>query len=161
MTAALTTPYRARHPNVTFTILSRTSEEALRDLDELAADAAVTYLDNEPLGKVDTIALYREDYRLLTAADGPLADRERVTWHEIGSLALCLLTPDMQNRRIINQHLGEAGAEAHPTLESNSMTVLFSHIRTGKWSSIMPLNLAQTFGFAEPIRAIPIVEPDA
>ncbi|HEY6631307.1 MAG TPA: LysR family transcriptional regulator, partial [Rhizobiaceae bacterium] len=42
-----------------------------------------------------------------------------------------------------------------------SMIVLFSHIRTGKWSSIMPLNLAETFGFAEPIRAIPIVEPDA
>lgn len=41
------------------------------------------------------------------------------------------------------------------------MIVLFSHIRTGKWSSIMPLNLAETFGFSEPIRAIPIVEPDA
>ena len=67
----------------------------------------------------------------------------------------------MQNRRIIDQHLGEAGVEVRPTLESNSMIVLFSHIRTGKWSSIMPLNLAETFGFAEPIRAIPIVEPDA
>ena len=41
------------------------------------------------------------------------------------------------------------------------MIVLFSHIRTGKWASIMPLNLAETLGFAEPIRAIPIVEPDA
>ena len=84
-----------------------------------------------------------------------------MTWAEVASLPLCLLTPDMQNRRIINQHLDEAGAAARPTLESNSMIVLFSHIRTGKWSSIMPLNLAETFGFVEPIRAIPIVEPDA
>jgi DNA-binding transcriptional LysR family regulator len=67
----------------------------------------------------------------------------------------------MQNRRIIDQHLADAGVQERPTLESNSMIVLFSHIRTGKWSSIMPLNLAETFGFAEPIRAIPIVEPDA
>ena len=67
----------------------------------------------------------------------------------------------MQNRRIIDLHLAEAGATARPTLESNSMIVLFSHIRTGKWSSIMPMNLAETFGFVEPIRAIPIVEPDA
>jgi DNA-binding transcriptional LysR family regulator len=67
----------------------------------------------------------------------------------------------MQNRRIIDQHLAESGATARPPLESNSMIVLFSHIRTGKWASIMPLNLAETFGFAEPIRAIPIVEPDA
>ena len=41
------------------------------------------------------------------------------------------------------------------------MTVLFSHIRTGKWASIMPINLAESLGFIEPIRAIPIVEPDA
>ena len=74
---------------------------------------------------------------------------------------LSLLTPDMQNRRIIDLHFAEAGVHVRPTLESNSMIVLFSHIRTGKWSSIMPLNLAETFGFAEPIRAIPIVEPYA
>ena len=84
-----------------------------------------------------------------------------MTWAEVSQLPLCLLTPDMQNRRIIDQHLAEAGTVARPTLELNSMIVLFSHIRTGKWASIMPLNLAETFGFAEPIRAIPIVEPDA
>jgi DNA-binding transcriptional LysR family regulator len=67
----------------------------------------------------------------------------------------------MQNRRIIDQHLAEAGVQVRPTLESNSMIVLFSHIRTGKWSSIMPLNLTEMFGFSEPVRAIPIVEPDA
>jgi hypothetical protein len=26
------------------------------------------------------------------------------------------------------------------------MIVLFSHIRTGKWASIMPVNLAETLG---------------
>ncbi|TIU43670.1 MAG: LysR family transcriptional regulator, partial [Mesorhizobium sp.] len=91
----------------------------------------------------------------------PYSDRDKVTWAEISQLPLCLLTPDMQNRRIIDQHLAEAGVQVRPTLESNSMIVMFSHIRTGKWSSIMPLNLAETFGFSEPIRAIPIVEPDA
>ena len=155
MTAALTTPYRARHPNVTFTILTRTSEEALRDLDELAADAAVTYLDNEPLGKVDTIALYREDYRLLTAADGPLAERDSVTWREIGSLALCLLTPDMQNRRIIDGLLRRAGVSVEPTLESNSMQVLLAHVRTGRWSSVMPSQLAEMFAVGDVARALP------
>lgn len=84
-----------------------------------------------------------------------------MTWAEVNSLPLCLLTSDMQNRRIIDRHLAEAGGRAHPTLESNSMTVLFAHIRTGKWASIMPLNLVETLGFFEPIRAIPIVQPDA
>src|SRR5690348_2687853 len=51
MVAALTTPFRARHPDVRFTILSRTSIEILALLEDLEIDAGVTYLDNEPLGR--------------------------------------------------------------------------------------------------------------
>lgn len=161
MVAKLTTPFREKHPGVTFSVLSRTSIEVLSLLGNLDIDAGITYLDNEPLGRVTSVPLYAERYQLITAAGNPLAERSSVTWAEVSSLSLCLLTPDMQNRRIIDQHLAEAGASVRPTLESNSMIVLFSHIRTGKWSSIMPMHLAETFGFAEPIRAIPIVEPDA
>ncbi len=161
MVPRLTTPFRDKHPGVTFSVLSRTSIEVLSLLGNFDIDAGITYLDNEPLGRVLSVPLYAERYQLITAAGTPLADRATVTWAEVSRLPLCLLTPDMQNRRIIDQHLAEAGVQVRPTLESNSMIVLFSHIRTGKWSSIMPLNLAETFGFAEPIRAIPIVEPDA
>ncbi|MDI6025479.1 LysR family transcriptional regulator [Corticibacterium sp. UT-5YL-CI-8] len=161
MTPRLTTPFREKHPNVTFSILSRTSIEVLTLLENFEIDVGITYLENEPLGRVAAIPLYSERYQLITAAGNTYSERETVTWKEVAALPLCLLTSDMQNRRIINHHLQEAGVEAHPTLESNSMIVLFSHIRTGKWSSIMPLNLAETFGFAEPIRSIPIVEPDA
>jgi DNA-binding transcriptional LysR family regulator len=161
MIPRLTTPFREKHPGVTFSILSRTSIEVLTLLGNFDIDAGITYLDNEPLGRVTSVPLYSERYQLITAAGNPHSDRASVTWAEVSKLPLCLLTPDMQNRRIIDQHLAEADAVARPTLESNSMIVLFSHIRTGKWSSIMPLNLAETFGFAEPIRAIPIVEPDA
>ncbi|MBO6717956.1 MAG: LysR family transcriptional regulator [Rhizobiaceae bacterium] len=161
MIAALTTPFRERHPGVNFSILSRNSVEVLTLLGNFDIDIGITYLDNEPLGRVVSVPLYSERYQLITAAGNPLSEREKVTWAEVAEMPLCLLTPDMQNRRIIDHHLAEAGVSARPTLESNSMIVLFSHIRTGKWSSIMPLNLAETFGFTEPIRAIPIVEPDA
>ncbi len=161
MVARLTTPFREKHPGVTFSILSRTSIEVLTLLGNFEIDAGVTYLDNEPLGRVASVPLYEERYQLITSTGNPFADRDKVTWAEVSRLPLCLLTPDMQNRRIIDQHLAEAGVQVRPTLESNSMIVLFSHIRTGKWSSIMPLNLTETFGFSEPIHAIPIVEPDA
>lgn len=161
MVPRLTTPFRDKHPDVTFSVLSRTSIEVLALLENLEIDVGVTYLDNEPLGRVTAVPLYSERYQLITAAGNRYSERETVTWAEVADLPLCLLTPDMQNRRIINQHLQEAGARVTPTLESNSMILLFSHIRTGKWASIMPLNLAETLGFAEPIRAIPIVEPDA
>ena len=161
MVPRLTTPFRDKNPGVTFSVLSRTSSEVLSLLGNYDIDVGITYLDNEPLGNVISVPLYSERYQLITAAGNEFSERSRVTWAEVAKLSLCLLTPDMQNRRIIDQHLTEAGSVLRPTLESNSMIVLFSHIRTGKWSSIMPLNLAETFGFAEPIRAIPIVEPDA
>ena len=161
MVSALTTPFRARHPNVKFTILSRTSIEILSMLENLEADAGLTYIDNEPLGRLRAVPLYTEQYRLLTSENSPLGERESVTWAEVGRIPLCLLTPDMQNRRIIDQLLAEAGGQADPTLESNSMIVLFSHVRTGRWASVMPQKLADTLGLTVHLRSIPIVEPDA
>lgn len=161
MVSALTTPYRAKHPNVKFTILSRTSIEVLSMLENLEVDAGLTYIDNEPLGKVRLVPLYDEQYRLLTSEDSILGDRDQVTWAEVAKIPLCLLTPDMQNRRIINRLLRAAGAEPQPTLESNSMIVLFSHVRTGRWASVMPEKLADTLGLTERLRSIPIVEPEA
>ncbi|HEY0236697.1 MAG TPA: LysR family transcriptional regulator [Afipia sp.] len=161
MTAALTTPFRERHPGVRFTIISRTSMEILRLLENLEVDAGLTYLDNEPVGNVNRVPLYLEQYRLLTSADSELGDRETVTWAEIAKIPLCLLTPDMQNRRIIDQMLFKAGVTVSPTLESNSMIVLYAHVRTGKWASVMPALLAESLGLTDKVRSIPIVEPDS
>ena len=124
MVERLTTPYRARHPNVQFTIYSRNSFEILDLLENLEVDAGITYVENEPIGRVGTVPLYHERYRLLTSADAPLGDRESVTWTEVAQVPLCLLTPDMQNRRIIDRLLKSAGSEARPTLESDSMILL-------------------------------------
>jgi|SRR5690606_9990816 len=161
MVPALTTPFREKHPEVTFSVVFRTSLQVLSLLENFEIDVGITYLENEPLGRVVSVPFYSERYQLITAAGSPLADREQVTWKEVAELPLCLLTSDMQNRRIINQHLEEAGVHVKPTLESDSMMLLFSHIRTGKWASIMPLNFKDVLGLTEPIRSIPIVEPDA
>jgi len=161
MVSTLTTPYRARHPEVKFTVLSRTSIEILSMLENLEIDAGLTYIDNEPLGRVRAVPLYLEQYRLLTSEASPLGDRDKVTWAEVARIPLCLLTPDMQNRRIIDQLLRAAGGVPDPTLESNSMIVLFSHVRTGRWASVMPEKLADTLGLTQHLRSIPIVEPEA
>lgn len=160
MVASLTTPFRAQHPDVRFQIVSCTSVEVLGLLENLEVDAGLTYIGNEPLGKVRTIPLYRESYRLLTSPDGMFGDRKTVTWKEVAQVPLCLLTPDMQNRRIIDRALREAGAEALPTLTSNSIIVLYTHVKTGRWSSVMPAKLADTLGLSDAVRTIPIVEPD-
>lgn len=161
MVAALTTPYREKHPNVQFTVYSRNSVEILDLLENLEIDAGITYVENEPIGRVSIVPLYHEHYRLLTSADAPLGNRDSVTWAEVAQVPLCLLTPDMQNRRIIDRLLKSAGGESRPTLESDSMILLFSHVRTGRWASVMPEKIAQTLGLTDTIRAIPITQPEA
>jgi DNA-binding transcriptional LysR family regulator len=162
MVPALTTPFKRRHPGVRFTILSRTSIEVLALLENLDVDAGISYIENEPVGRVRTVPLYAERYRLLVSPGHPLGSRSHVSWKEVATVPLCLLTPDMQNRRIIDQLLKGTGVESvAPSLESDSMLLLFAHIRTGEWASVMPALFVETLGLAESIRAIPIVEPTA
>src|ERR1700689_3692896 len=80
ISAMLTTPYRAKHSQVRFTILSRTSIQILNLLENLEVDAGLNYLDNEPLGRVKSVLLYQEEYRLLTSAESAFGSRDRVTW---------------------------------------------------------------------------------
>ncbi len=161
----LTTPLAARHPDVTFSVRSCNSLEVLELMDNLEADAGITYVGSEPLGRVRSLALYEECYRLLIAADEPLGARAEVSWLEVASVKLSLLTRDMQNRRIMDRRLHKAGADPMPVLETNSMIVLLSHVRTGKWASVLPALVAETLlaggeDGAAPIRCIPIREVD-
>jgi DNA-binding transcriptional LysR family regulator len=156
----LTTPFRERHPAVRFNLQACTSSEVLARLHNLDIDAGLTYLDNEPIGRTRCIPLYDERYRLLTAESAPLGDRAQVTWAEVGKIPLCLLTPDMQNRRIIDELLRKNGALPEPTLESNSTIVLVSHVQTGRWACVLTEKMAEFFGLTTRLRAIPIVEPE-
>jgi DNA-binding transcriptional LysR family regulator len=64
-----------------------------------------------------------------------------------------------ENHRIIDRALKSAGVEPTPTLTSNSIIVLYTHVKTGRWASVMPAKLAETLGFSDAVRAIPIVDP--
>jgi DNA-binding transcriptional LysR family regulator len=161
MVADLTGPFTEKHPNVRVSILSRTSLEILAGIEALDLEAGITYLDNEPLGRVTQVPLYKEFYRLLIAPGSELSGRQQVSWAELATVPLCLLTSDMQNRRIVNQHLGEAGVAAQPMIDSNSTVALVAHVLTGRWASVVPKRLADMFAADGRLLSVPIVEPEA
>lgn len=154
--ARISARFGALHPNVSFTILSRTSVEILQMIDDLEVDAGISYLDNEPLGKVSTVPLYDERFMLVCRADSDLAGRDRVAWGDLSGRRLCLLTSDMQNRRIINRNLNVAGIAPQATVESNSTVVLAAHILAGDWLTILPEDIAAFLADGKPIRIIPL-----
>ena len=161
MVAHITAPFSARFPGVSLTVLSLTSAQITAGLESFELDVGLTYLDNEPLAHVVARPLYQEAYVLLTRADGPVAARERITWAEAAGLKLCLLTEDMQNRRIIDGIFRSVGAAPRPAIETNSIFNLCSHAGMQGTSSIVSRQLLEFFGLPAGTRALPLVEPDA
>lgn len=160
MVSELVTPFLQRHPNVSLQILSRTSIEILEEMESLQLEAGVSYLDNEPLGRVTTVPLYQESYRLLLRHDHPLAGNGRVRWPELAALRLCLLVGSMQNRRIIDRHLSEAGVSVQAAVESNSLLALVAQVLSGDWATVVTEQAARMFGNRPDLVALPI-EPAA
>ncbi len=154
--ALLTGPFASQHPRVAISVLSVSSLDIQRGLDEFTLDAGVTYLDNEPLTHVRTTALYHERYYLFTPAAGPVGRRKNLTWAEAAALPLSLLTPDMQNRRILNALFQAAGTIPKATIETNSVLTLWAHLRTGEWSTVLPQPFLYLLGQPHGIRAIPL-----
>ena len=152
----LTTRFGEKLPNVRFTILSRTSIEILSMLENLDIDAGISYLDNEPTGKVSTEPLYNERYMLVCHANSPFAGRDSVGWEELDGQRLCLLTPDMQNRRIINRHFEEAGISPEARIESNSTVVLVANVLNGGWVTVLPDDMATFLAAGKPLCVIPL-----
>ena len=169
MVQSLTSALLARHPNVRVMVLSRTSAEILAGIEQFDLDAGITYLDNEPLGRVAQLPLYAEEYRLILGPGMEVPPSQEggktgsVTWDQIAQLPLCLLTGDMQNRRIVDHQLAQAGAAPRPgggpAIETNSNIVLVSHVMTGAWASVMPQKLADLFADLPGLRALPVVGP--
>lgn len=159
--SALSTAFTAKHPNVHVTIKSTSSADILHLMDDLQIDAGLTYLDNEPLGRVVSVPLYEERYVLVVRHDDPLAARGSLDWADLGEVRLCLLTPVMQNRRIIAAHLAEAGVDVAPMIESDSLIVLTSHVLRGGLATILPFQAAEVFIAEGPLVALPIKKPDA
>ena len=160
MVADLTAPFLERHPGLRVRVVSCTSAEILQGIDNLDYDAGITYLDNEPLGRVTQVPLYAETYRLVCAPGFPLAGRAEVGWAEVAAAPLCLLTADMQNRRIVNQQLAPFAPGVAPAVESNSTLTLIAHVMTGRWASVLPKKLADLFAVEGRLLALPIAGPE-
>jgi DNA-binding transcriptional LysR family regulator len=157
----LASPLARKYPGVRLTVIADPSVDIQAGLDEFRFEAGITYLDNEPLSRVRTIPLYREQYLLVTPAGAPLAGRSRVRWSEAATLPLCLLTPDMQNRRIVNAHFADAGATVEPALETNSVFTLVALVRSGYWSTVLPYGFLPLLSGLDAVAILPLERPTA
>ena len=154
--AQLSAKYSEKDPYVRLTLLSRTSVEILSMIENLEVDAGITYLDNEPTGRLSTEPLYREKYMLVCSETSPFASRRKIDWKELEGERLALLTPENQNRRIINGHFQDAGATPDAWIESDSAVVLVANVERGDWLTILPADIAAFLTTGKNLKSIPL-----
>jgi DNA-binding transcriptional LysR family regulator len=159
MISMLTTAFHKAYPGVTISVRSMTFLEVARGLEKFEIEVGVNYIDAVPSAGLRNYVLYNETYYLLAPKGHPLASRGTISWSEAGDLPLCLLTPEMQNRKILNQIFESVGVIPRTVIDTNCAVTLFSHVRSGQWFTIIPPSFLYLLGeWARP-HAIPLVSP--
>ena len=149
-----------QHPRLMLDILSLATGEILERLHSFELDAGIVYLRSAQVADLDVIPMWAENHVLITTATEGVAAGEAITWCEAADLRLCLLTPDMQNRRTIDETFAGIGAQPRPTMETNSIVSLLAHVSSGGWSSIIPRSVLDFIGLPDGVRVLRLVEPE-
>lgn len=151
--------FEEQNPLVQIEIRSMSSRVIERSLENFEVDGGITYLDNEPLEHVRRFPLYHERYVFACRNDHPFAEEGTVTWAKAVKEPLCLLSDDMQNRRILNGIAASAGLDLKPKVVSNSFLGVASHLRLGFWCAIVPHTFGFVFGGADDLVLLDMIEP--
>jgi len=156
----LTLPFCKAYPGVTIAARASSSLEIQQGLDNFEIDIGITYLDNEPMPNVTSVPLYLEHYCLVRIL--PKKHKKQIatiTWRQAADLPLCLLSPDMQNRRIIDAAFTAAGCRAKPQIETNDLADIGLHVKTGKWAGIVPRHVLGMLDLPTGTETLDLVEP--
>lgn len=172
---------QARHPGIVPAVLSMSSVELETGLDALALDLALGYVarmaPSTPgrTGKGSRLHAWpqtEEHYFLLRrrAGEDPGAGvggadtlhiGPPMGWAEAARLPLCLLTPEMHNRAIVDQAFAQAGARGvAPAIETNSVLTLALSVQGGQLCAVLPGAMVDTVRGQAALEALPLVEPE-
>jgi DNA-binding transcriptional LysR family regulator len=153
----LTGPYRAAFPGLHQLVTSESSEDIIRRLDDFDLDLGLTYLEDQRLAGFRTCPLYTERYVLLARSAESVDGRTEMTWAEAAELPLCLLTANMQNRRIIAAAFRRAKAQPKVVIETDSMFALYSHVLCAEVFTIVPHSMLPLLDMRHELTAVSLI----
>ena len=150
---------RKAHPDVTVEIVSESSVDIQRGLEDFSLDAGITYLDGQVSAQFSQMPLYEERYVLL--APYGIAPRlsGTITWREAAELPLCLLTRNMHNREIIDAVFRKVGVSPAPAMETNAFTAALVQVVSGHAATIAPEMLANGLPLASQVARLTLTDP--
>ncbi len=107
---------------------------------------------------------YTEHYFVLRRAAQPHATAlqigPRMQWKDAAQLPLCLLTPEMHNRTIVDAAFITASIPVRPVMETNSILTMALVVVAGNVCSVMPGALVGAVRGYRELEALPLVGPE-
>jgi DNA-binding transcriptional LysR family regulator len=156
VTPLLTTPCQSEYPGIAIKLVSLSAEELMRQLDSFELDLGLTYLDDDRLKGFKTLPLYQERYVLLARNPASCLIKDHLAWSDIAGFPLCLLTQNMQNRRLIDAAFREANVTPKVMLETDSIFALYAHVRSAGLYSVVPHSMLTQFEMHKEVTALPL-----
>ena len=147
------------HPRLTLQITSRSASEIAQGLEDGSLDAGMTYLESARPSNSVTRHLFDERYELLLPSSMAGALSGEITWREAAKFPLCLLTRNMQNRRIVDDAFLAAEAEPSVVMETDALTVSLVQVGNGIAGTIAPEMLIGSVGMQLDIVRLKLVDP--
>ena len=151
--------FSERHPGVQVDIQFLGLERLKIGLRNFELDVGLTYLEDQPLERLKTLALYEERWSLMVPRHMFPASKRTVTWAEADGVPLCLLSSFMRERQIMDEAFRSIGRVPAPRLESNSIFQLAFHVMQGDMATVIPADFTHANKAFPGTREIPLVEP--
>ncbi len=158
--ALLTDPFCAAHPLVRVRLeMNLRSAEIVERVRRFELDAGIVYPDQQDTDELVVVPLYQERPVLIAGAELLTGRSGTITWSEAIELPLCLLTPGMRGRRLVDDALAGQRLSVTPQLETDSLVTLLAHVRAGRWASIVPQPWIETLGPPAGVAALTLDQP--
>jgi DNA-binding transcriptional LysR family regulator len=156
VTPLFTDAYRKQYPGIHFELTSLCAEQIIRKLDSFELDMGLTYLEDPRLQGFNVLPLYRENHVLLARQLNIGESLQTLDWKAAAKLPLCLLTPNMQNRQLINSAFRKARVKPNIVVETDSIFALYAHVRCAGLFAIVPHSLLNLIEMRQEVAAIPL-----
>lgn len=159
---------QARHPGIVPVALSMSSQALEAGLENISLDLALGYTERMPArgGPLRAWPQYVEHYFLLRRAPRPPKSPPRrlqigppMAWADAAALPLCLLTPEMHNRSLVDGAFRAAGATVMPAMETDSVLTLALSVVAGQLCSVLPGALVDAVRGHDGLEALPLTAP--
>lgn len=157
---------QARHPGLSLVLRSMSSPDIEAGLENLSLDLALGYTERLKSrgAKIATLEQYTERHFLLRRKAKPGGAGLRLltrplSWQAAAQLPLCLLTPEMHHRAIIDTAFKQAGVTVRPVIETNSILTLGLSVVAGEVSSVLPGALVDVLRGYPELEAVPLRDP--